>query len=74
MRDDPPILRRQLLGWLLIPLLLLLTADAFISYWVALRFSQRAYDRALIEIARDVSLLLGGQNGQLALDMRQGNQ
>lgn len=69
MRDDPPMLRRQLLGWLLIPLLLLLTADAFISYWVALRFSQRAYDRALIEIARDVSLHLGGQNGQLALDM-----
>src|SRR6188768_3564314 len=69
MRDDQPLLRRQLLGWLLIPLSLLLTTDAFVSYWIALKFAQRAYDRALVEIARDVSLHLGGHNGQLALDM-----
>lgn len=58
MRDDQPLLRRQLLGWLLIPLLLLLTTDAFVSYWISLKFSQRAYDRALVEVARDVSLHL----------------
>jgi len=69
MRDEQPLLRRQLLGWLLIPLSLLLTTDAFISYWIALNFSQRAYDRALVEIARDVSLHLGGQNGRLMLDL-----
>jgi two-component system sensor histidine kinase TctE len=69
MRDDRPLLRRQLLGWLLIPLSLLLTCDAFISYGIALRFSQRAYDRALVEIARDVSLHLGGRAGKLTLDM-----
>ncbi len=69
MRDDPPLLRRQLLGWLLIPLLLLLAADAFLSYWIALSFSQRANDRALVEIARDVSLHLGNSNGKLTLDM-----
>ena len=70
MRDEQPLLlRRQLLGWLLIPLSLLLTADAFVSYWIALKFSQRAYDRALVEIARDVSLHLGGNNGKLTLEM-----
>ena len=69
MPDDPPLLRRQLLGWLLIPLSLLLIADAFVSYWAALKFAQRAYDRALIEIARDVSLHLGSRDGALTLEL-----
>lgn len=70
--DQPPqplLLRRQLLGWLLIPLTLLLAADAFVGYWIALKFSQRANDRALVEIARDVSLHLRGANGALSLDL-----
>ncbi len=69
MRGDAPLLRRQLLGWLLIPLSLLLVTDAFFSYWIALRFSQRAHDRALVEIARDVSLHLGSRNGTPTLDL-----
>jgi len=69
MRDEQPLLRRQLLGWLLIPLLLLLAADTFFSYSIALSFSQRANDRTLVEIARDVSLHLGRSNGKLTLDM-----
>lgn len=70
MRREP-LLRTQLLTWLLVPLTLLLAADAFISYWVALRFSQRAYDRALLEIAREVSLHVGASKGALAFDMPQ---
>lgn len=69
MPAKAPQLRRQLLRWLLTPLCLLLAADAFVSYWIALSFSQRAYDRALIEVARDVSLHLGGQNGRLVLEL-----
>jgi two-component system, OmpR family, sensor histidine kinase TctE len=69
MQGEPPLLRRQLLGWLLIPLSLLLTTDAFVSYWIALKFSQRAYDRALMEIARDVSLHLRSHNGVPMLDL-----
>jgi two-component system sensor histidine kinase TctE len=64
-----PLLRSQLLVWLLVPLFLLLTADAFISYWIALSSAQRAYDRSLVEIARGVSLHLRAANGGLALDM-----
>ena len=64
-----PLLRTQLLTWLLVPLILLLTADTFISYWVALSFSERAHDRALVEVAREVALHLRGANGGLALDM-----
>lgn len=63
------LLRRQLLTWLLVPLSLLLAADAFVSYWIALSFSQRAYDRALLEIAREVSLRVGGDGGRLEFDM-----
>ncbi len=57
-------LRRQLLGWLLVPLLLLLAADALVSYFVAVRFSNRAYDRALEEVAAELSLhVVAGANG-----------
>ena len=66
-----PLLRTQLLTWLLVPLFVLLTADTLVSYWVALNFSQRAHDRTLVEVAREVSLHLRGANGGLALDMPQ---
>jgi two-component system, OmpR family, sensor histidine kinase TctE len=64
-----PLLRTQLLTWLLVPLFILLTADTLVSYWVALNFSQRAHDRTLVEVAREVSLHLRGVNGGLTLDM-----
>jgi len=53
-----PLLRRQLLAWLLVPLFALLVVDTVVSYRVALEFARRAYDRALVEIARDLSLHL----------------
>ena len=64
-----PLLRTQLLTWLLIPLMLLLVADTFVSYGVSLRFSERAYDRALLEVAREVTLYVHGENGRLVFDM-----
>jgi signal transduction histidine kinase len=66
---EQPLLRTQLLAWLLVPLFVLFIADTFISYWVALKFSQRAYDRSLVEIAREVSLHLRPADGGLTLDM-----
>lgn len=69
MRREQPLLRTQLLTWLLAPLFVLLTADTFLTYWVALSFSQRAYDRSLVEIAREVSLHLRASDGQLVLDL-----
>jgi len=70
MFSNRQLLRRQLLTWLLVPLFLLLSTDTFISYWVAVSFSQRAHDRTLVEIAREVSLYLRRANGgALALQM-----
>ena len=68
MPHEHRLLRTQLLAWLLPPLLLLLTADSFVSYWIAASFSERAYDRSLVEIARETSLHLKG-GGTLELDM-----
>ena len=64
-----PQLRKQLLIWLIIPLSLLLSADALVSYWIALSFSQRAYDRSLMEIARDLSLHLRERDGRIELNL-----
>lgn len=71
MAESPrrPLLRTQLLAWLLVPLLLLLTADTFISYWVALDFSRSAHDRTLVGVAREVGLHLRRDDGRLLLDM-----
>jgi len=62
------MLRTQLLTWLLVPLLLLLALDAVLTYWMAASIAQRANDRPLAEIARELSLRLRGDGG-LALDL-----
>ncbi|RPI46050.1 MAG: sensor histidine kinase [Betaproteobacteria bacterium] len=69
MAAKQPWLRKQLLVWLLVPLTLLLVADAFISYRVTLDFSRRAYDRSLIDIAHEIALHLRASAGGLELDM-----
>jgi two-component system, OmpR family, sensor histidine kinase TctE len=69
MTREQPLLRTQLLKWLLVPLCALLTADTFFSYWMALRFSQRAYDRSLIELVREVSLHLSSSGSRLEFDL-----
>ena len=69
MPREAPLLRTQLLKWLLLPLLLLLIADTFISYRVALKFAQRAYDVALVEIVREVSLHVKPGASGLELDL-----
>jgi len=68
-RDAATQLRTQLLAWLLVPLAVLLGADALIGYAVALNFAERGYDRALVEIARDVALHLRAANGTVELDL-----
>ena len=69
MNPRPPQLRKQLLAWLLVPLFVLLAIDTFFSYRVALEFSRRAYDRSLVEIARDLSLHLRGEFASVVLDL-----
>ena len=69
MRREPPQLRKQLLSWLLVPLFVLLLVDSFVSYRVALEFARRAYDRHLVEIARDLTIQLRRGADRVALDL-----
>lgn len=71
MRHDGGLLRRRLLKWLGFALILLFVADTVASYWVAHTLAGRAYDRALVEMARDLSLHLhrGADDGRLRLDL-----
>jgi two-component system sensor histidine kinase TctE len=72
MRPEPreaPLLRVQLARLLLFPLLALLTADAVVSYHVANRFAQDAYDKALVEVARELALQVKVDGGGPRLDL-----
>jgi two-component system sensor histidine kinase TctE len=71
MRLDEQPLRAQLLTWLLVPLMLVLAADAVITVRDARAFAERAYDRALLEMARDVALHLRVSDGRVVLDLPQ---
>ncbi|MEO7937999.1 MAG: sensor histidine kinase N-terminal domain-containing protein, partial [Burkholderiaceae bacterium] len=51
-----PRLQTQLLAWLLVPLLALLIIDTAASYWTSRYLADRAHDRSLQEIAREVAL------------------
>ncbi|MGI9153024.1 MAG: sensor histidine kinase N-terminal domain-containing protein [Rubrivivax sp.] len=70
MRPEAGRLRTQLLRWLLVPLLALLAVDAAVSVWVAQRVAQQAQDKALREIAHELSLMVRpGPAGSLVLEV-----
>lgn len=50
-------LRRTLLLWLLVPLLLLFSVGTMVVYQLALNYAEDAYDRALYESANDIQQL-----------------
>lgn len=63
MGRPEPRLQSKLLLWLLGPLLALLVLDTVATYWTALNFSNRAHDRSLLEIAREVGLHVKADDG-----------
>ena len=70
MPAEGVLLRTQLLRWLLVPLLALLAADAAFSVLVAQRVAQSAQDKALREIAHELSLMVRREaDGDLVLEL-----
>ena len=70
MPAEGALLRTQLLRWLLVPLLALLAADAAFSVLVAQRVAQSAQDKALREIAHELSLMVRREaDGALVLEL-----
>jgi two-component system sensor histidine kinase TctE len=68
-RRETPSLRRQLLLRLLVPLLVLLAAGAGVSYYIALRFANDAYDRALYDSARSLAQQIRVEDGHTTVNL-----
>lgn len=62
-------IRTLLLGWLLVPLALVLAASAVASYTTALRIATEAYDRALLDPALAIAQRLSAADGPVELDL-----
>jgi two-component system, OmpR family, sensor histidine kinase TctE len=62
-------IRTLLLGWLLVPLALVLGASAVASYTTALRIASEAYDRALLDPALAIAQRLSAADGSVELDL-----
>jgi two-component system sensor histidine kinase TctE len=65
----PGSLLRQLLAWLLIPLVALLALNAFLSYRAALAAANEAYDRLLLASVRAISDRVGIVDDQIQVDV-----
>jgi two-component system sensor histidine kinase TctE len=62
-------IRRLLLGWLLVPLALVLVASEVASYGAALTIADEAYDRALLNPALALAQRLSAVEGPVVLDL-----
>jgi two-component system sensor histidine kinase TctE len=64
-----PSLRKQLLGWLLGPLVVLLVGSAIASYVSGLAVATEAYDRSLLDPALAIASRLTYQRGRIEVDL-----
>ena len=62
-------LRRQLLVWLLLPLLTLWLLGALVAYSLALNFTNVAYDRTLFDSTRSLAEQVKVKDGRVVLDL-----
>lgn len=62
-------LRRQLIAWLSVPLLVLWSINIVVNYDIAKQFVNLAYDRALLEVALDIGRNIKHVNNQSYLDL-----
>jgi two-component system sensor histidine kinase TctE len=66
---SPRTLRNQLLGWLLVPLSVVLVADVIASYFAVRAVTQSIYDGELAEIARELVLHVREDGKRPAFDL-----
>lgn len=62
-------LRTRLLGWILVPLAVLIGINAWLGYGRAVQAANEAYDRALYLAARTVAEELAWQDGKVQLEL-----
>jgi len=62
-------LRRELIGWLSAPLIVLWSISTYVNFDIARQFVNLAYDRALLEIALDIGRNIKRENDRSYLDL-----
>ena len=62
-------LRRQLVAWLSVPLVVLWSINIYVNYDIAKQFVNLAYDRALLEVALDIGRNIKHVNNQIYVDL-----
>jgi two-component system sensor histidine kinase TctE len=68
-RSRPGSLLRQLLAWLLVPLVMLLGFNAFLSYRTAVDAANEAYDRLLLASLRAIADRVGVVDDEVRVDV-----
>lgn len=69
MKKHMPSIRTQLLLWLVIPLLVLLSGGAALTYGVAVKFATEAYDKALLDSVYSVAACVKVLDNELVVDL-----
>ncbi|PWU00062.1 MAG: sensor histidine kinase [Candidatus Melainabacteria bacterium] len=62
-------IRKQLIGWLMIPITSLCLVSAVVTYFIAVRMTTQGYDAALMESARELANRATLQDGNIVLDL-----
>jgi two-component system sensor histidine kinase TctE len=62
-------IRKQLIGWLMIPITSLCLGSAIVTYFIAVRMTTAGYDAALMESARELANRASVQDGRIVLDL-----
>lgn len=68
MPHHPTSLRRQLVSWLLIPLLAIWVFGGFMSYIIAVRFADLAHDRSLFDSTLTLASEVKSEGGVIAVN------
>jgi two-component system sensor histidine kinase TctE len=67
--SEPKSLRKQLLAWLLVPLLGLLAVNSILSYRVAIDTANAAYDRLLLASVKAIADRVTLSGGEIVVDI-----
>jgi len=64
-----PSLRRQLLQWLMIPILVLMLIGALVTYGLAIAFATEGYDQALVDCIHSIASHIVSRDGRVVVDL-----
>lgn len=65
LKNKQPSIKRQLLIWIIVPMLLMIVVDTSILYRVARHFIQKSYDYELSDTANEIATLIKSSTGPI---------